>query len=183
MNNLKQSKTIAGLAGLLVVAVLVPSCRDSVGPTHRAPGGPEGWLVEPPPPPPPPSPPVHHPRLVVVLLNHSAVNRVAGCMANPLLPSTIAADVSVDDADPLSPVTAVTVALEENPGGTLCGTTTVSVGADGMAHFTDLGVDFGLLPPACAASTGGCQYTLRATAVGAESGVSDEFTITFVVPT
>jgi len=60
MYNLKRSKTIADFPGLLVVALLVVSCRDSVSPAHRAPGGPEAWLIEPPPPPPPPSPPPPH---------------------------------------------------------------------------------------------------------------------------
>ena len=186
MYNLKRSNTIiAGLPGLLVVALLVVACRDSVSPGHRAPAGPEGWLVEPPPQPPPPSPPPIKPSLVITLVNNSAAARLPGCGVDPFAPlagltSTIEADVTVLN-DPGNTITAVTVALGENPGGSLCGTTTASV-AGHVAHFT-LGVDFGVLPPTCAASLDGCSYTLTATAVGAEGDESEHFTITFVVPT
>jgi len=117
---------------------------------------------------------------VVTLLNNSARAKLPGCADNPLGESTIAADVTVLD-DPGNTITSVTVALGENPGGSLCGTTTASV-AGHVAHFT-LGVDFGVLPPTCAASLDGCSYTLTATAVGAEGDESEHFTITFVVPT
>ena len=182
MYNLKRSNTIiAGLPGLLVVALLVVACRDSVSPGHRAPAGPEGWLVEPPPQPPPPSPPPIKPSLVITLVNNSAAARLPGCGVDPFAPlagltSTIEADVTVLN-DPGNTITAVTVALgPENPGGSLCGTTTTSV-AGHAAHFT-LGVDFGVPPPMCAASLqDGCTYTLTATAEDATPGVSSQFTI------
>jgi hypothetical protein len=179
MNKLKRSQTVAGLPRLLAAALIVAGCRDSVSPTQRGPGGPEGWLVEPPPPAPPPAPPPIVPHLVVTLVNTSAVARVAGCMVNPVsdeAASTIAADVTVED-DPGGTIGAVTVSLgPENPGGTLCGSTTLPV-SGGVAHFS-LGVDLGVPPPACVA--GGCTYTLTATAAGATSGVSGEFTISLI---
>jgi len=103
------------------------------------------------------------------------------CMVDPAegdAASTIEADVTVND-DPLGTVTDVTVALgpETQPGSVLCGTTTVSV-TNHVAHFTDLGVDFGPVLPTCALT--GCTYRLTATAVGATSGVSSEFTITLI---
>src|SRR3989454_5254656 len=117
MYNLKRSNTIiAGLPGLLVVALLVVACRDSVSPGHRAPAGPEGWLVEPPPQPPPPSPPPIKPSLVITLVNNSAAARMPfpeSCMVDPAqgdAASTIEANVKVND-DPLGTVTDGTVAL------------------------------------------------------------------------
>jgi len=120
---------------------------------------------------------------VVTLLNNSARARLPGCGVNPLFEgeSTIAADVAVLD-DPGNTITSVAVSLgPENSGGSLCGATTGDVGADGVAHFS-LGVDLGVPPPTCAA-LGSCTYQLTATAEGAESGVSQEFTITVVVVT
>ena len=132
MYNLKRSKTIAGLPGLLVVALLIVACRDSVAPAHRAPGGPEAWLIEPPPPTPPPPP--LKPRLVVTLLNSTARARLPGCGVNPVFEgeSTIEAKVTVLD-DPGSTITSVAVSLgPENSGGSLCGDATGDVGADGL---------------------------------------------------
>ncbi len=92
--------------------------------------------------------------------------------------STIAADVRVNN-DPLGTITGVTVALgESHAGSVLCGTTTGSV-TNGVAHFTNLGVDFGPILPTCAFT--GCSYTLTATATGATPGTSSEFTIILVV--
>ena len=119
---------------------------------------------------------------MITLLNNSARARLPGCGVDPVFAneSSIAADVTVLD-DPGNTITAVTVALGENPGGSLCGTTTTNV-AGHVAHFT-LGVDFGVLPPTCAGSLAGCTYTLTATAVGAVGDESEHFTITLVVST
>ena len=88
--------------------------------------------------------------------------------------STIDADVSVVN-DPNNTVTGVAIALgPENPGGTLCGTTTGSL-SGGVAHF-HLGV---VLSASCILA-GSCTYTLTATAASAESGVSEEFTISVI---
>jgi len=117
---------------------------------------------------------------MVTLLNNSAVARapVPSCTVNPAAgeaASTIVVDVTVLN-DPGSTVTQVMIALgPENPGGILCGATSASV-SGGVAHFS-LGVDFGVPPPTCAVLPGFCTYTLTATAVGASSGVSAEFTI------
>src|SRR2546427_11189475 len=72
--------------------------------------------------------------------------------------------------DPGNTITAVTVALgPENPGGSLCGTTTTGV-AGHIAPFT-FGGDFGVPPPGGAASLeGGCTHTPTATAGGATAG-------------
>ena len=100
MYNLKRSNTIiAGLPGLLVVALLVVACRDSVSPGHRAPAGPEGWLVEPPPlppPQPPPMPPPPPPHLEFTQQPNDAVV-AAACVPLPEGVSTITAVVTVKD--------------------------------------------------------------------------------------
>ena len=100
MDNLKRSNTIiAGLPGLLVVALLVVACRDSVSPGHRAPAGPEGWLVEPPPlppPQPPPMPPPPPPHLEFTQQPNDAVV-AAACVPLPEGVSTITAVVTVKD--------------------------------------------------------------------------------------
>ena len=120
---------------------------------------------------------------MVTLLNNSAVARapVPSCTVNPAAgeaASTIVVDVTVLN-DPGSTVTQVMIALgPENPGGILCGATSASV-SGGVAHFTNLGVDFGPILPTCAFT--GCSYTLTATATRATPGTSSEFTIILVV--
>jgi hypothetical protein len=187
MYNLKRSKTITGVPGLLVVALLVVGCRDSVGPGHRVAGGPEAWLIEPPPPPPTPPPPPPH--LEFTQQPNDAV-AAAACVQVPDL-TTITAVVTVKNA---AGVTVdfngdVTIRIGHDgalsPPGHLCdgmtATDHITLPASGGVRTFTFAID---RPSSVSSVIPGDTYTIVATATvdGVDLSVtSSGFTVTVII--